>query len=152
MAGSVGRALIVVSRYNGEVTERLLEGARAALARHGWDGALVDVIWVPGAFELPLALDQALGTKRYRLGVALGAVIRGETAHFDYVAQAAATGIREASVRHGVPVGFGVLTCDTEEQAMARAGGEAGHKGVEAAESAVAMLQVLDDLARRAAT
>ncbi len=152
MAASLGRALIVVSRYNGEVTQRLLEGARAALARHGWDGALVDVIWVPGAFELPLALDQALGTKRYRLGVALGAVIRGETAHFDYVAQAAATGIREASVRHGVPVGFGVLTCDTEEQALARAGGEVGHKGVEAAESAVAMVQVLDDLARRAAT
>jgi 6,7-dimethyl-8-ribityllumazine synthase len=152
MAASVGRALIVVSRYNEEVTRRLLEGAREALARHGWDGAAVDVIWVPGAFELPLALDQALGTKRYRLGVALGAVIRGETAHFDYVAQAAATGIREASVRHGIPVGFGVLTCDTEEQALARAGGEVGHKGVEAAESAVAMVKVLDDLARRAAT
>ena len=142
----------MVSRYNEEVTQRLLEGARAALARHGWDGALVDVIWVPGAFELPLALDQALATKRYRLGVALGAVIRGETAHFDYVAQAAAAGIREASVRHGIPVGFGVLTCDTEEQALARAGGEVGHKGVEAAESAVAMVQVLDDLAHRAAT
>jgi 6,7-dimethyl-8-ribityllumazine synthase len=82
--------------------------------------------------------------------VALGAVIRGETAHFEYVAQAAAAGVREASVRFGVPVGFGVLTCDTEEQALARAGGEVGNKGAEAAESAVAMVQVLDRLSQRA--
>jgi len=143
---------VVVSRYNEEVTERLLDGALEALARHGWGPESVEVIWVPGAFELPLALDRALGTGRYRLAVALGAVIRGETAHFEYVARAAADGIREVSVRHGVPVGFGVLTCDTEEQALARAGGAVGHKGIEAAESAVAMVQVLADLARRAAT
>ncbi|MBI2537822.1 MAG: 6,7-dimethyl-8-ribityllumazine synthase [Gemmatimonadetes bacterium] len=142
-----GRAVVVVSRFNEDVTRRLLDGAVRALERSGWPAARVDVIWVPGAFELPLAVDRALATGRYRLGVALGAVIRGETPHFEYVASAAAQGLQEASVRSGVPVGFGVLTCDTEEQALARAGGDAGNKGVEAAESAVEMVRVLDTLA-----
>jgi 6,7-dimethyl-8-ribityllumazine synthase len=145
-----GRAVVVVSRFNEEVTRRLLDGALGSLQRTGWPADRVDVVWVPGAFELGLALDRALATGRYRLAVALGAVIRGETAHFEYVAQAAAAGVREASVRFGVPVGFGVLTCDTEEQALARAGGEVGNKGAEAAESAVAMVQVLDRLSQRA--
>jgi 6,7-dimethyl-8-ribityllumazine synthase len=141
---------VVVSRFNETVTRRLLDGAVAALHKSGWPPERVDVVWVPGAFELPLAVDRALATGRYRLGVALGAVIRGETAHFEYVASAAAQGVREASVRSGVPVGFGVLTCDTEEQALARAGGDAGHKGIEAAESAVEMARVLEALADRA--
>lgn len=145
-----GRAVVVVSRYNEEVTRRLLDGALGSLQRSGWPGTQVDVVWVPGAFELGLALDRALATGRYRVAVALGAVIRGETAHFEYVAQAAAAGVREASLRFGVPVGFGVLTCDTDEQALARAGGEAGNKGVEAAESAVEMVRVLDRLSQRA--
>ncbi len=144
-----GRAVVVVSRFNEAVTRRLLDGALETLTRGGWPANRVDVVWVPGAFELPLALDRALATGRYRLAVALGAVIRGETAHFKYVASAAAHGVREASVRFGVPVGFGVLTCDTEEQALARAGGEAGNKGVEAAESAVEMVRVLEALAQR---
>lgn len=139
--------MVVVSRFNEDVTRRLLDGAVRALERSGWPAARVDIIWVPGAFELPLAVDRALATGRYRLGVALGAVIRGETPHFEYVASAAAQGLQEASVRSGVPVGFGVLTCDTEEQALARAGGDAGNKGVEAAESAVEMVRVLDTLA-----
>jgi 6,7-dimethyl-8-ribityllumazine synthase len=141
---------VVVSRFNETVTRKLLDGAVAALRRGGWPPERVDVVWVPGAFELPLAVNQALATGRYRLGVALGAVIRGETAHFEYVASAAAQGLREVSVRSGVPVGFGVLTCDTEEQALARAGGDAGHKGIEAAESAVEMVRVLEALADRA--
>jgi 6,7-dimethyl-8-ribityllumazine synthase len=141
---------VVVSRFNETVTRRLLDGAVAALHQRGWPPERVDVVWVPGAFELPLAVDRALATGRYRLGVALGAVIRGETAHFEYVASAAAQGLREVSVRSGVPVGFGVLTCDTEEQALARAGGDAGHKGIEAAESAVEMARVLEALADRA--
>ncbi len=144
-----GRAVVVVSRFNEAVTRRLLDGAMGSLAESGWPANRVDVVWVPGAFELPLALDRALATGRYRLAVALGAVIRGETAHFEYIASAAANGVREASVRFGVPVGFGVLTCDTEEQALARAGGEAGHKGVEAAQSAVEMVRVLESLAQR---
>jgi 6,7-dimethyl-8-ribityllumazine synthase len=150
MGTPAGRALVVVSRFNEDVTRRLLDGALGALERSGWPGTQVDVVWVPGAFELGLALDRALATGRYRLAVALGAVIRGETAHFDYVASAAAQGVREASVRFGVPVGFGVLTCETEEQALARAGGEMGNKGAEAAESAVEMVRVLEKLAQRA--
>jgi 6,7-dimethyl-8-ribityllumazine synthase len=145
-----GRAFVVVSRFNEEVTRRLLDGALESLRRSGWQAERVDVVWVPGAFELGLALDRALATGRYRLAVALGAVIRGETAHFEYVAQAATAGVREASVRFGVPVGFGVLTCDTEEQALARSGGGVGNKGVEAAESAVEMVRVLDRLSQRA--
>jgi 6,7-dimethyl-8-ribityllumazine synthase len=150
MSTREGRAVVVVSRFNQEVTRRLLDGALESLKGSGWPADRVDVVWVPGAFELGMALDRALATGRYRLAVALGAVIRGETAHFEYVAQAAAAGVREASVRFGVPVGFGVLTCDTEEQALARAGGEAGNKGVEAAEGAVEMVQVLDRLSQRA--
>lgn len=146
------RAVVVVSRYNEAVTRKLLDGARATLAESGWAAPRVDVVWVPGAFELPLAVDRALATGRYRLAVALGAVIRGETAHFDYIAGAAVQGIREAAVRFGIPVGFGVLTCDTLAQALARAGGEAGNKGAEAAASAVEMVRVLDALAERVAT
>lgn len=149
MATPSGRAVVIVSRFNEAVTKRLLDGALDGLREAGWPPEGVDVFWVPGAFELPLALDRALATGRYRLGVALGAVIRGETAHFEYVAQAAAQGVREAAVRFGVPVGFGVLTCDTEEQALARAGGEAGNKGTEAAASAVEMVRVLETLAER---
>jgi 6,7-dimethyl-8-ribityllumazine synthase len=146
------RAVVIVSRYNEAVTRKLLDGALATLAESGWPGTRVDVFWVPGAFELPLAVDRALATGRYRLAVALGAVIRGETAHFDYIAGAATQGLREAATRFGIPVGFGVLTCDTLAQALARAGGEAGNKGAEAAASAVAMVHVLDTLAERVAT
>ena len=146
------RAVVIVSRYNEAVTRKLLDGALATLAEGGWPGERVDVFWVPGAFEVPLAVDRALATGRYRLAVALGAVIRGETAHFDYIAGAAAQGIRDAAMRFGIPVGFGVLTCDTLAQALARAGGEAGNKGAEAAASAAAMVRVLDALAERVAT
>jgi 6,7-dimethyl-8-ribityllumazine synthase len=145
------RAVVIVSRYNEAVTRKLLDGALATLAEDGWPGERVDVFWVPGAFEVPLAVDRALATGRYRLAVALGAVIRGETAHFDYIAGAAAQGIRDAAMRFGIPVGFGVLTCDTLAQALARAGGEAGNKGAEAAARAAAMVRVLDALAERVA-
>lgn len=151
MGGPGARAVVAVSRYNEEVTRRLLDGALDALAEAGWPAERVDVVWVPGAFELPLAVDRALATGRYRLAVALGAVIRGETAHFEYVAQAAAQGLSQVALRAGRPVGFGVLTCDTEEQALARAGGAAGNKGAEAAASALAMVRVLDALGDGAA-
>ncbi len=152
MGTEVARAVVVVSRYNEAVTRKLLDGALATLAERDWPGERVDVVWVPGAFETPLAVDRALATGRYRLAVALGAVIRGETAHFDYIAGAAAQGIREVALRFGIPVGFGVLTCDTLAQAQARAGGAAGNKGAEAAASAVEMVRVLDALAERVAT
>ncbi|HXV85533.1 MAG TPA: 6,7-dimethyl-8-ribityllumazine synthase, partial [Gemmatimonadales bacterium] len=105
-----------------------------------------EVVWVPGAFELPLVVDRAVASGRYRLAVALGAVIRGETAHFDYVAGTAATGLEAVARQRGIPVGFGVLTCDTDAQALARAGGSEGNKGADAARAALEMRQVLDRL------
>lgn len=144
--GRPSRGVIVVSRYNEWVTQRLLEGALATLAGAGWTEERVDVIWVPGAFELPLAVDRALGSGRYCFAVALGAVVRGETPHFEYVSSAAAQGLSQVALRHGLPVGFGVLTCDTLAQALARAGGEAGNKGEEAAAAALEMLRVVGGL------
>ena len=148
--GAGGRALIVVSRFNEAVTRRLLDGARAALAESGIGEADMDVVWVPGAFELPVTLHRGLATGRYRLAVALGAVIRGETPHFEYVAAEATRGIGEAATRYGIPVGFGVLTCDTLAQALARAGGDAGDKGAEAASAALETARALESLDPRA--
>jgi 6,7-dimethyl-8-ribityllumazine synthase len=138
--------LVVVSRFNEDVTRRLLDGAREALAVGGFPSSRTDVVWVPGAFELPVVVHRGLATGRYACAVALGAVIRGETPHFDYVAQAATRGLTDAATRFGLPVGFGLLTCDTEEQALARAGGEAGNKGREAAEAALETLRALSTL------
>ncbi|GBD33493.1 6,7-dimethyl-8-ribityllumazine synthase [bacterium HR33] len=144
--GNRRRVVVVVSRYNEGVTRRLLEGALQTLAEAGWGDDRVDVVWVPGAFELPLAVDRALSTGRYRLAVALGAVVRGETPHFEYVSRAAAEGLSRVAIDRGLPVGFGVLTCDTLKQALARAGGDAGNKGSEAAAAALEMLGVIEGL------
>jgi len=143
MAATAGRVAVVVSRYNELVTERLLDGARARLTELGVDAATVDVVWVPGAFELPLAAAAAAATGRYRAIVALGCVIRGETAHFDYVAGEAARGLQSVALSYRLPLGFGVLTTETFEQAMDRAGGAAGNKGAEAAETALRMVDAL---------
>jgi 6,7-dimethyl-8-ribityllumazine synthase len=146
------RALIVVSRFNEGVTRRLLEGARAALGEAGYDEGNTTVVWVPGAFELPLAVNAGVASGEYELAVALGAVIRGETPHFDYVSSTTSHGLMEAALRTGIPVGFGLLTCDTLAQAMARAGGAAGNKGEEAARAAIETLAALRSLRGRAAT
>ena len=135
--GLAGRALVVASRFNEAVTHRLLEGAAEVLHDAGFSPDEVDLIWVPGAFELPLAVHHGLATERYAVAVAVGAVIRGETPHFEYICAEAARGLREAATRFSTPVGFGVLTCDTMTQALARAGGAAGNKGEEAAQAAV---------------
>lgn len=142
-ASPAGRALIVASRFNEGVTHRLVEGALSALAEAGYGEGRVDVVWVPGAFELPLAVDRGLATGSYALAVAAGAVIQGETPHFRFIAQAATRGLSEAATRHGIPVGLGLLTCDTLAQALARAGGEAGNKGEEAARAAFDTLRAL---------
>jgi 6,7-dimethyl-8-ribityllumazine synthase len=142
-ARSRGRVAVLVSRYNELVTSRLLEGARAALRAAGVADEAVDVIWVPGAFELPAAAAAAAGTGRYACLVALGAVIRGDTPHFDFVAGEATRGLGDVAVRHALPVGFGVLTVDTMQQATDRAGGAAGNKGYEAAEAALATADVI---------
>lgn len=141
---------MVVGRYNEMVTARLLEGARAALHAHGVRDDRVDVFWVPGAFELPVVAETAAASARYRAIVALGCVIRGETVHFEYVAGEAARGLGNVALAHRIAVGFGVLTTDTLEQALARAGGAAGNKGYEAAEAALQTADVLGGLARAA--
>jgi 6,7-dimethyl-8-ribityllumazine synthase len=143
---AVGRVAILVSRYNELITSRLLEGALACCAEAGIARADVDVVWVPGAFELPVAAAAAAGTKRYACLVALGAVIRGDTPHFEYVAGEAARGLNAVAVQHGLPVGFGVLTVDTMQQAVDRAGGSAGNKGHEAAAAALQAADVLAQL------
>jgi 6,7-dimethyl-8-ribityllumazine synthase len=140
------RVAVIVSRFNEEVTTRLLEGARDALRRHHLRDSHVDVVWVPGAFELPVAAEAAAASERYDVIVALGCVIRGETAHFEYVAGEAARGLGNVALAHRIAVGFGVLTTETLEQALARAGGPAGNKGAEAAEAALQTADALDAL------
>jgi 6,7-dimethyl-8-ribityllumazine synthase len=132
-----GRVAMVVSRYHERVTSRLLEGAMVACLEAGIPDADVDVLWVPGAFELGVITSAAAHSGRYAAIVALGAVIRGETPHFDYVAGETAAALSRAASEALVPVGFGLLTCDTMEQAESRAGGTAGNKGREAAEAAL---------------
>ncbi|HEV8598138.1 MAG TPA: 6,7-dimethyl-8-ribityllumazine synthase [Gemmatimonadales bacterium] len=140
------RFAVVASRFNQEVTQKLVEGALAALTRHGAAAEAVDLIWVPGAWELPMAARRLLATERYAAVVAVGAVIRGETAHFDYIASEASRGLAQVAAEYDRPVSFGVLTCDTTEQAEARAGGEHGNKGWDAAVAALEMADLFDRL------
>jgi 6,7-dimethyl-8-ribityllumazine synthase len=137
---------IVVSRFNRLVTERLLAGAQDALARHGVDGEKVDTAWVPGSLELPLAARRLAERGRYDAIVCLGAVIRGETPHFDYVASQAAAGITRVALDTGVPTIFGVITANTLEQALERAGGKAGNKGYDAVVTAIEMANLLEQV------
>lgn len=133
---------IALARFNRAVTDRLLSGALEALTAHGVADDAIDVASVPGAFELPLCAQRLATSGRYDALVCLGAVVRGETPHFDFVSGEAATGIGEVARRHDLPVAFGVLTTDTMAQALARAGGEAGNKGYDAALTALEMVQV----------
>ena len=137
---------IVVSRFNRLVTERLLAGAHDAMGRHGVDQEKVDVAWVPGALELPLAARRLAERGRYDAIVCLGAVIRGETPHFDYVASQAAAGISRVALDTGVPTIFGVITANTLEQALDRAGGKAGNKGYDAVITAIEMANLLEQV------
>ena len=135
---------IVVSRFNEFATGKLLAGAEEAAERYGVDRH--EVFWVPGSFEIPIVAKRLAESGRYQAVVCLGAVVRHETAHFEYVAGQAAEGIQRAALDTGVPCIFGVLTCDTEEQALERAGGEHGNKGFEAVETAVRVANLLRDL------
>jgi 6,7-dimethyl-8-ribityllumazine synthase len=137
---------IAVSRFNGEITSKLLEGALAELDAAGVAAEAIELMPVPGAFELPLAAMALAKSRRYSCVLALGCVIRGETPHFDFVAAEAASGVQLAGLETGVPVSFGVLTCDTRAQAEARAGGPQGNKGTEAARSALEMVESLGQL------
>ncbi len=134
---------IVVSRFNEALTEKLLAGAREALTKCGLDDGDVAVAWVPGSFELALAAKRFAGTGRYQAIVCLGCVLRGETPHFDYVAGPAAEGIARVALETGVPVAFGVVTANTLQQAVERAGGAHGNKGYDAVMTAVRMANLL---------
>jgi 6,7-dimethyl-8-ribityllumazine synthase len=140
-SGAGRRIVVVASRFNEEVVKKLVDGALEALVKHGVSFDDIDVVWVPGAWELPLAARHLLNSERYDGLVAVGAVIRGETAHFDFIAAEASRGLADVSMQSETPVGFGVLTCDTDEQAEARAGGNHGNKGWDAA---VAVLEMVD--------
>ena len=140
------RFVIVVSRFNSFISERLLAGAQDALARTGADPELVDVVRVPGSWEVPLAAAELARQHRYDAVICLSAVIRGETPHFDYVSAEAAKGIAHAAMETGVPVAFGVLTTNTLEQAIDRAGAKGGNKGFDAAMSAIEMANLLRSL------
>jgi len=146
------RALIVASRYNEAVTRRLVGGAQQTLAAGGFGTDSVDTVWVAGAWELPLLLDRGLATGRYHLAVAIGAIVRGETPHFDVLATEVTRQLGIVGLSYGLPLGFALLTCDTLEQALARAGGTHGNKGAEAADAALESLRALEHLAGDAAS
>jgi 6,7-dimethyl-8-ribityllumazine synthase len=141
--GAGRRLAIVASRFNGSVTSKLVEGALAGLEKHGVSAEDVEIAWVPGAFEIPLVARRFAASGRVDAVLCLGAVIRGDTAHFDLVANEAARGIAGVTLETGVPVIFEVLATDTLAQAQARAGGTHGNKGWEAAESALEMMSLL---------
>ena len=145
-SGHGRRFAVVASRFNETVTQKLVDGALDALVRHGAAADDVDVVWVPGAWELPAAVRRLLASERYDALVAVGAVIRGDTPHFDYVAGEASRGLADAGAAFETPVGFGVLTCDTMAQAEARAGGVHGNKGWDAALAALEMADLFDRL------
>ena len=137
---------IVVGRFNSFIAERLLEGALDALIRHGADDKNITVIRVPGAFEIPLAAKKLAESDRYDALLCLGAVIRGSTPHFDYVAAEVSKGVAQVSLQSGVPIAFGVLTTDTIEQAVERAGTKAGNKGFDAAMTAIETANLMKGL------
>jgi len=136
------KVAIIAARFNHLITDRLVEGAKDAYARHGGNAAELDLVLVPGAFELPMATERLLATGRYDAVCALGAVIRGATPHFDYVSAEATKGIATVSLKYAKPVAFGLLTTDTIEQAIERAGTKAGNKGFEAMTTVIEMLNL----------
>ncbi|HEX7004914.1 MAG TPA: 6,7-dimethyl-8-ribityllumazine synthase [Trueperaceae bacterium] len=144
--GSGLRIGIVVARFNDFITKRLLDGAMDSLRRHSVKGDSVDVCWVPGAVEIPLAARTMARSGRYDAIVTLGAVIRGATDHYDYVCSMVSSGVQSASLETGLPVIFGVLTVDTIEQAIERAGTKAGNKGAESASAAIEMATLMPQL------
>jgi 6,7-dimethyl-8-ribityllumazine synthase len=146
LAGEGLNIALVVSRFNSFITERLLEGALDCLKRHGVADAGLTVVRVPGAWEIPLAAKRLAAQKAHHAVVCLGAVIRGSTPHFDYVAAEVSKGVAQVSLESGIPVLFGILTTDTLEQAVERAGSKAGNKGYAAAESALEMINLLREM------
>ncbi|MBO4301183.1 MAG: 6,7-dimethyl-8-ribityllumazine synthase [Desulfovibrio sp.] len=140
------KVAIVAARFNNFIVDHLISGALDYLERHGLDPADVTLVRIPGAFELPLVCQKLAASARYHGILALGAVIRGATPHFDYVCAEASKGIAQVMLHSGTPIGFGLLTCDTIEQAIERAGSKGGNKGVEAASAMLETIRVLEQL------
>jgi len=134
---------VVVSRFNEFISRKLLDGAMDALVRHGADAGQIDVVWVPGSFEIPTAARRLAESGRYAAVICVGAVIRGATPHFQYIAAEVAKGVAQVALTGTVPVTFGILTTDTIEQAIERAGTKAGNKGADAAVAAIEMVDLL---------
>jgi 6,7-dimethyl-8-ribityllumazine synthase len=148
-APPAGRFALVAARFNHFVVEHLVGGCLDGLQRHGVADDAIDVIWVPGSYEIPLVAERLAASRKYAAIICLGAIIRGDTDHYDYVAGEAAKGVAHAALATGVPVIFGVLTCDTLEQAINRAGAKAGNKGFDAALTAIEMVNLLRQLPQR---
>src|SRR5438477_10421054 len=144
-----GRFALVAARFNQFVVEHLVAGAVDGLKRHGVADDAIDLVWVPGSYEIPLVAKRLAAGGRYAALICLGAVIRGDTDHYDYVAGEAAKGVAQAALATGVPVIFGILTCDTLEQAINRAGAKAGNKGFEAALTAIELVNLVRQLPER---
>ena len=142
----IGRFVLVAARFNGLIVDQLAAGAVDALKRHGVSDDRIDLVRVPGSYEIPLVAQRLGQTGKFAAVVCLGCIIRGDTDHYDHVAGAATSGIAQAALVSGVPVIFGVLTCDTLEQAIHRAGAKAGNKGFEAAVCAIEMVNLLKKL------
>lgn len=145
-AKSADKFCIVVSRFNEFISSKLLAGALDSFVRLGVDESNIDVIWVPGSFEIPLMAKKAAQTKKYCAIITLGAVIKGSTSHYDYVCAEVSKGVASVSLSEGLPVIFGVLTTDNIEQAIERAGTKAGNKGADAAKSAIEMANLISNL------
>jgi len=139
---SSGKVAIIAARFNSFFVDRLVEGAQDAYVRHGGEKDSLDLVMVPGAFELPFALDKLLTSGKYDAVCCLGAVIRGATPHFDYVSAEATKGIASVGLKHGKPVAFGLLTTDNQEQTMERSGSKAGNKGFEAMTTLIEMMNL----------
>jgi 6,7-dimethyl-8-ribityllumazine synthase len=141
-----GRFAIVAARFNDFIVAKLIDGAIDGLKRHGIADDAIDLVRVPGSFEIPMVAKRLAESKKYAAVICLGAVIKGETDHYDYVAGGAAQGVAQAALSSGIPVIFGILTCDTVDQAINRAGGKAGNKGTDAALAAIEMANLLKQL------
>ncbi|OGH98582.1 MAG: 6,7-dimethyl-8-ribityllumazine synthase [Candidatus Melainabacteria bacterium GWA2_34_9] len=144
-----GRYGIVIGRFNEFIGSKLLEGAIDALKRHGLSEESIDVAWVPGAFEIPFIAKKMADSKKYDAVITLGAVIRGNTPHFDYVASEVSKGVAQVGLSSSIPVIFGVLTVDSIEQAIERAGTKSGNKGSEAAKTAIEMVNLISSIDKK---
>lgn len=140
------RIAIVVSKFNKEVTDGLLKGALQVLTENGIEDKDTDIVFCPGAFEIPLTAKMLCDTKKYKAVICLGAVIKGETAHFEYISFAVTQGIAQLNLEYGIPVTFGVLTCYTDEQAEKRSGDNAENKGAESAQAALEMIKIIREI------